>query len=311
MKFSKNGKVIKGVGGLYEVRVDENERLLVRAKGALKQDAGKVLIGDDVTVTGDDAVLGDIVISSVAPRKNALIRPPMANLDMLFAVFAVEKPEPALETVDKLLAIANHNGIEPVVVLTKTDLSGEKTEYYREIYERAGYRVFVTSAKEREDEGVAALRAFVGETVKDGVTAAFAGASGVGKSTLMNAVFPALDLTTGNISERIGRGKHTTRTVQLFPCEPEKKNTGFLADTPGFSLLDFERFDFFGLEDLEAAFPDIARYRGQCRYADCAHVGEGAAECAVAKAVEDGALPPTRLSSYRALYTVLKNKTNY
>jgi len=311
LKFQKNGKVVRGVGGLYEVRIDENERLLVRAKGVLKQDAGKVLIGDNVTVIGDDAVPDDIVISAIAPRQNALIRPPMANLDMLFAVFAVEKPEPALETVDKLLSIAVYNKITPVVVLTKTDLSETLTDTYRQIYEKAGFRVFVTCAKKGENEGVNALKAFIEEHLSNGKTAAFAGASGVGKSTLLNAVFPGLSLATGNISARIERGKHTTRTVELFECEKGSAATGFLADTPGFSLLDFEHFDFFALDDLLDTFPDIARYRGKCRYVDCAHVGEGAAECAVAKAEADGTLSPSRLSSYRSLYKTLKNKNNY
>ena len=126
----------------------------------------------------------------------------------------------------------------------------------------------------------------------------------------MNTLFPSLGLATGEISRKIERGKHTTRHVELFSLS-EHKNTGFIADTPGFSLIDFERFDFFELDDLPPAFPELLPYLGKCRYADCAHVGESAGECAVARACDAGEIPRTRLSSYRAIYKVLKDKNKY
>ena len=139
---------------------------------------------------------------------------------------------------------------------------------------------------------------------------AFAGASGVGKSTLMNALFPGLTLATAEISKKIERGRHTTRHVEIFDISSDA-DTGFLADTPGFSLIDFARFDFFSLEELLPTFPELVPYVGKCRYADCAHVGEGADECAVARAVQNGEIAPTRLESYRSIYRVLKEKTSY
>ena len=308
MITEKHGKVVKGLGGLYEIRIeDENgvSRLSCRAKGVLKRDEEKVLIGDDVVLTIDDSTPDGIVISEISTRKNSLIRPPLANLDYLFIVFAAAKPAPVIETVDKLTAIAEHNSIIPVIVITKSDIGGEFAEEYAEIYRLAGYQTFITSSE--HGDGVSALAEYISNHVVEGKTAAFAGASGVGKSTLMNALFPNLSLATSEISKKIERGRHTTRHVEIFDID----NKGFLADTPGFSLIDFARFDFFGLDELLPTFPDINRYVGECRYADCAHVGEGEGECAVAKAAKEGKIAPTRLDSYRSIYKVLKEKTNY
>ena len=148
------------------------------------------------------------------------------------------------------------------------------------------------------------------ENVSHGLTAAFAGASGVGKSTLMNALFPRLSLATASISQKIERGKHTTRHVEIFDIE-DSADTGFLSDTPGFSLIDFARFDFFSLDELLPTFREFAQFLGGCRYADCAHFGEGADECAIARAARDGIIAESRLASYRAIYRVLKDKTDY
>lgn len=311
MITERKGKVVKGLGGLYEVRIEENgeiTRLSCRAKGVLKRDEAKVLIGDDVTVAVDDLTPDSIVISSVNPRKNALIRPPLANLDYLFIVFAAAKPSPVIETVDKLTAIAEHNGIIPVIIVTKSDVDSESAEEYGEIYRLAGYPTFITSSDKRD--GIDELSLYIKNEVKCGKTAAFAGASGVGKSTLMNALFPHLSLATSEISRKIERGRHTTRHVEIFDID-SGADAGFLADTPGFSLIDFARFDFFSLEELLSTFPDILPFIDGCRYADCAHVGEGADECAVAKAAAEGKISPSRLDSYRAIYRVLKEKNNY
>ena len=311
MITEKHGKVVKGLGGLYEVRIEENggiSRLACRAKGNLKRDEEKLLIGDNVRVTLDDSTPDGIVISSVDERKNSLIRPPLANLDYLFIVFAAAKPSPVIETVDKLIAIAVHNEITPVVVITKSDLQSKTAEEYADIYRLVGIPTFVTSSE--AGEGVSELKVYIRENVRVGKTSAFAGASGVGKSTLMNALFPGLTLATAEISKKIERGRHTTRHVEIFDIE-DSADTGFLADTPGFSLIDFARFDFFSLEELLPTFPDIAEFSGGCQYADCAHVGEGIDECAVARAAAQGKIAPTRLESYRAIYRVLKNKTTY
>ena len=311
MITTKYGKVVKGLGGLYETRIDGNEgviRLSLRAKGVLKRDDERLLVGDNVVITIDDSTPDGSVISEVLPRKNSLIRPPLANLDYIFIVFAAVKPTPVIETVDKLIAIAEHNDINPVVVITKSDLSSDSSEEYADIYRKVGIPTFVTSSE--CGQGIDDLKAYIKSAILNGKTAAFAGASGVGKSTLMNALFSGLSLQTAEISRKIERGRHTTRHVEIFDIE-NSRDTGFLADTPGFSLIDFARFDFFTIDELLPTFRDILPYSSGCRYADCAHVGEGVDECAVAKAVADGKIAPSRLESYRSIYRVLKGKNNY
>ena len=309
MISTKAGKVVKGLGGLYNVRVSEGGEVIIytsRAKGSLHKDEEKIKIGDNVTLTIDDETPDGIIISEIAERKNSLIRPPMANLDHLFIVFAAKKPTPVLEVIDKLIAIAIHNGITPIVIVTKNDLS-DSAEEYADIYRSVGIETFVTSSE--TGDGVDLVKEYINNNIKEGKTAAFAGASGVGKSTLLNAIFPSLSLSTSEISRKIERGRHTTRHVELFDIG-EGESVGFLADTPGFSLVDFARFDFFDVEDLPRTFPDVIRYSSGCLYADCAHVGEGAGECAVARAMEEGKIAKTRLESYRSIYRILKEKKN-
>jgi len=307
----KEGKVIKGLGGLYVTRVTNlgvNERLSCRAKGNLKRGEEKVLIGDEVRIEIDTDTPDGIVIAEILPRKNALIRPPMANLDYLFIVMAAAKPAPVLETVDKLISIAEYNGITPAVVITKADVSCDEAEKYLSVYRLAGIPAFVTSSE--CGEGIKELSEYINKNVRDGKTAAFAGASGVGKSTLMNTLFPNLALATAEISHKIERGRHTTRHVEIFELE-EGEHTGYLADTPGFSLIDFARFDFMPLEALLSTFTDLSRFSEGCRYADCTHTGEGTSECAVARAAGEGKIATSRLDSYRSIYPVLKNKNRY
>ncbi len=311
MITEKYGKVVKGLGGLYETRITEAgnvSRLASRAKGVLKRDEEKVLVGDNVKIIIDDTTPDGVVIADIEERKNSLIRPPLANLDYLFIVFAAAKPSPVIETVDKLIAIAEHNSITPVVVITKSDLSGGIAEEYAEIYRPIGIPTFVTSSEAKD--GIEPLAEYIKSEVKCGKTAAFAGASGVGKSTLMNTLFPSLTLATAEISRKIERGRHTTRHVEIFDID-NTPDTGFLADTPGFSLIDFARFDFFALDELLPTFRELLPYVGKCRYADCAHVGEGADECAVAKAAAEGKISQSRLDSYRSIYKVLKSKNSY
>ena len=311
MATEKYGKVVKGLGGLYEVRINENgviTRLACRAKGSLHRDEEKLLIGDNVTVFVDESTPDGIVISKLWERKNSLIRPPVANLDYLFIVFAAKKPSPVIETVDKLISIAEHNSITPVVVITKSDLDTSVAEEYLSVYRICGIEVFVTSSE--SGTGVESLKEYIKQNLKDGKTAAFAGASGVGKSTLMNTLFPTLALATAEISKKIERGRHTTRHVEIFDIDTAS-DTGFLADTPGFSLIDFARFDFFSLDELEATFREFSQYKGKCRYADCTHVGEGADECEIMAAVMRGEIAASRLESYRSIYRVLKNKNIY
>ena len=306
-----SGIVLKGLGGLFEtlVREDgESHRVVCRAKGNLKRDDEKVLVGDRVVLSEDPDTPDGIIIGKILDRKNSLIRPPIANLDIIFAVFAAKKPQPDLLTVDKLIAISEHNRATPVVVITKADLDGEEAQRLSQIYRLADIPCFVVSSE--LGTGIEELKSFINENVRDGKTAAFAGASGVGKSTLMNALFPGMGLATSGISKKIERGRHTTRHVEIFPLG-DGEDTGFVADTPGFSLLDFARFDFFSLEELECNFRELAAYKGKCRYADCAHVGEGASECAVMRAMTEGKIAESRLLSYRTIYKTLKEKDPY
>ena len=311
MITEKYGKVVKGLGGLYVTRaldLGKIEYISCYAKGVLKRDDEKVLIGDNVKLLFDDSTPDSVVISEVISRTNSLIRPPMANLDYLFITLAVKKPSPVIETVDKLISIAEHNKITPVIVLTKSDLSCEIAHKIASVYEKIGFPTFITSSE--GGEGLDALKAYINDNVRDGRTAAFAGASGVGKSTLMNALFPSLSLATSEISRKIERGRHTTRHVEIFDIN-NSHGTGYLADTPGFSLIDFARFDFFSLDELADTFREFHAYKNACRYQDCAHVGEGEDECAIMRAAKCGEIPMSRLESYRSIYRVLKSKASY
>ncbi len=305
--IEKEGKVVKGLGGLYETRLfDTGERIVCRAKGVLRREYEKLLIGDNVKIAIDDTP-DATVISDILPRKNSLIRPPLANLDYLFIVFSAKKPSPVIETVDKLVAIAEYNRITPVIVISKCDLDRDASNEYADIYKGIGIDTFITSSE--KNDGTQELKEFIHKNVRNGKTSAFAGASGVGKSTLMNTLFDNLTLQTAEISRKIERGRHTTRHVEIF--EIGSADAGFLADTPGFSMVDFARFDFFSLESLEDTFREFSAFKSDCRWADCAHFGEGEEECAVLRAVKDGKIAESRLASYRSIYSVLKEKTTY
>ena len=321
MQYEEVGKLIRGVGGLYEIALHAGETPLsgqtvtARAKGNFRHEGVKPLVGDTVRISFDESALnrdeagnacsfsdgGGIVIEEILPRRNALIRPPMANLDYLFITFAAAHPAPSLETVDKLISIAEYNGIEPVIVIGKCDVAREYAEELQKAYTVSGFSAFLLSAT--TGEGVGELRRFIGEHLS-GRTAAFAGASGVGKSTLLNALFPDLSLQTGEISRRIERGRHTTRRVELYPIKAPCD--ACIADTPGFSMLDFVRFEFFTRDDLPSTMREFAPYIGQCRYKKCTHTSEQG--CAILDAVREGAIPQSRHQSFVAMYDALKNK---
>lgn len=320
------GLVIKSIGGLFTVRLDPTENgkepspldgcsVFARGRGSLRR-RGELLVGDRVRVSYTDAsftVSADgapetstdgagIAVEEILPRRCTLIRPPMANLDVLLVTAAAATPDPVPETLDKLLCIAEHNGIEPIVVITKCDCDPAVAGRMEQVYRCAGFPVF--SVINPTGEGVDALRAYLEERMP-GRIAAFSGASGVGKSTLLNRIFPHLRLETGEISHRIERGKNTTRYVELYPLS-DAPNCGYLADTPGFTMLDFERFDFFAKEDLVSTFREFDRYIGQCKYKKCTHTKEEG--CAILEAVRSGEIPRTRHRSYVSLFSVLKEK---
>ena len=293
------GRIIEGLGGLYTVRRDdagEINLIQCRAKGVFRHEGISPLVGDVVEI---DVSAGEenAVISEIFERENSLIRPPMANLDCVFVSLAAAKPMPMLDTVDKLVAILEHNDIEPVIVIGKCELDRERSQEIVEIYEKAGYRAFALSCE--TGEGVPEIREFISS--RRGVMA-MAGASGVGKSTLLNKLFPTLKLSTGGVSRKTERGRHTTRAVTLY----EVGDGAFFADTPGFSMIDFERFNFFDLEDLPLAFKEINERIGECKYTKCTHLREDG--CAIVEAVKRGEISKSRHESYVSLYEILKNK---
>ncbi len=305
------GKILKGVGGLYTVRLLTEAELPVgteitcRARGSFRHENVTPLPGDLVLLSHSEDGAKDFVIDAIKERRNALIRPPMANLDYLFITMASAAPVPVLTTQDKLIAIAEYNRIEPVVVITKNELNPTYAEELEAIYRICGFPCFSLSAK--TGQGVDALSLWMEEHLPRH-TAAFAGASGIGKSTLLNAIFPHLKLTTSEISKKIERGRHTTRTVELFPLS-DSPDCGYIADTPGFSMLDFERFDFFDCEALPETMREFLPYIGQCKYTKCSHTKEDG--CAILQAVREGKIPPSRHESYKELHAVLKNKKKW
>jgi len=316
-QLTRNGKILEGVGGRYTVEISaegtEYHRSLVpcAAKGVFRHENISPLPGDNVEVllsvpeSGAEQSIS-AVITDIGDRKNALIRPPMANLDLLFVLFASANPEPMPDTIDKLLLIAEHHGITPVIVITKSELSPEKAAELEATYRLTPYPIFILSAV--TGEGLREFRDFVYRTLP-GKTAAFAGASGIGKSTLINALFPHLSLETAEISKKNQRGRHTTRKVTLFPLSDLESNSTertYLADTPGFSMLDFVHFDFFDLEDLPFTFPEFREHLGTCRYTQCTHLKEDG--CAIIAARDDGRIAKSRHDSYVSLYEILKKK---
>ncbi|MBO5938939.1 MAG: ribosome small subunit-dependent GTPase A [Clostridia bacterium] len=295
--------ITKGVGGLYTVRRPDGSTVACRARGSFRHDGITPLVGDRVTLV-EDGEQG-FVIDAICERKNALIRPPMANLDCIFVTMAAASPAPILTTVDKLTAIAEHNQIEPILVITKSELRADYAEELRALYASCGFSAFAVSAV--ENTGINALEQYIKEEL-GGKIAAFAGASGVGKSTLLNRLFPTLALSTSEISRKIERGRHTTRQVELFALS-ESETSGYIADTPGFSMLDFERFDFMDADDLPLAMREFAARIGECRYTKCSHTKEEG--CAIVDAVARGEIPKSRHESFCELHAILKAKKKW
>ena len=295
----KNGLIIKGTGGLYDILLDGGETVSCRAKGIFRHESLTPTVGDRVSVGSDDH--GNSIIDGIDERKNILIRPPLANLDILFIVIPSKRPIPDYYTADKLSAIAYHNGIQPVIIASKCALDENTAENTENIYKNV-FPTFVTDAV--SGIGISGLEKYIGENCA-GKISAFSGASGAGKSTLMNALFPSLGLSTSEVSARTGRGRHTTRTVELF----KTPSGAFIADTPGFTMLDFAQFDFFDLEHLPLAFPEIEKKLGECRYTKCTHRKEEG--CAVLDGIKKGDISSSRHESYKALYEILKNKHSW
>lgn len=309
-----HGKILKGVGGLYSVLVTEGalngQVISCRARGSFRHNNLSPLAGDSVFLISaresDDKAPCEYVIEDIIDRKNALIRPPLANLDYLFITLAAASPKPVLSTVDKLISIAEFNNIEPIIVITKCELDPDYANEIRDIYEKSGFTVFALSAV--SNIGITPIDQFIKCNLKNKLSA-FAGASGIGKSTLLNKLFPELSLSTSEISRKIERGKHTTRKVEIFHVELTNEDLTYIADTPGFSMLDFERFDFFEKDDLVYTMREFRPYINQCKYTKCSHTKEEG--CAIISAVKNGIIQQSRHKSYCELYDVLKSKTKW
>lgn len=290
------GKIIKGIAGFYYVH-DRHEKVYeCKAKGIFRSQKVKPLVGDDVAVEilDEEEGLGNIV--EIFPRRNSLIRPAAANVEQAFVIFAVKEPAPNLNLLDRFLVMMGIQDIPCHICFNKADLM-EKADSDKllDIYRRAGYPVHRISVC--RNEGIEQLKGLL-----DGKTTVMAGPSGVGKSSLMNALNPDARMETGAVSEKIKRGRHTTRHTELF-CIWE--NT-FLLDTPGFSSLSIEELE---CQDLRFYYPEMEELEGQCRFQGCIHGKEP--DCAVKAAVESGAVSRERYDNYLLLYEELKTKKRY
>lgn len=283
------GLILKAISGFYYVS-DGDNLYECRARGSFRKDGFSPLVGDVVEFSADLSMKG--VIERIFERKNSLIRPAIANLDKLFIVSSYVTPAPNLLIIDRLTAICHFYSITPIIVFNKCDLGDFSA--YKEIYEKSGYTTLVVSAQ--TGEGIELLK----NELKGCITA-FTGNSGVGKSSLLNFLFPELKLQTGEVSNKLGRGRHTTRHTELF----KHSFDGYVADTPGFSSLDTQYCSLDFKEKLADCFPDFSEYLSGCRFADCAHIGEKG--CGIAQAVENGEIQKSRFESYKSLFDELKS----
>lgn len=282
-----NGIITKAIGGLYTVEASEGI-FECKARGIFRKKKISPMCGDRVIVSEDK---DGCVIEEILPRRSQLIRPPLANLDLLVFVSSTVEPRPNTLLLDKFIAIAEFKGIKPVVVFTKIDKqSGEELA---EIYRSVGIDVF--ECDNVTGEGSAEVKELL-----RGRLSAFTGNTGVGKSSLLNNMYPELELATGEISKKLGRGRHTTRHVQLYKTE----GGGYIADTPGFSSFDTNRYDIIFKDQLADCFGEFGEYTPKCRFPDCSHTKEKG--CAVIEAVKAGIIPKSRFDSYLQMYEEAK-----
>lgn len=290
------GKIIKGIAGFYYVHDGVSNVYECKAKGIFRNKKIKPLVGDNVefTVLSEEEGTGNIV--DILKRDNELIRPAVANIDQAMIVFAVTDPEPNLNLLDRFLVAMEAQDVPVVICFNKKDLAtAEETQKLTSIYEAAGYEVHLTNAK--SGEGIEEIRGIL-----RGKTTALAGPSGVGKSSITNEIQPEAAMETGDISEKIRRGKHTTRHSELFFVESET----YVMDTPGFSSMFVENMK---PEELQHYFPEFDEFVPDCRFLGCVHIGEQ--ECGVKDALKTGKLSKSRYENYRLIYEELKNKRRY
>ena len=293
MGKSGNGQIIKALSGFYYVKNQQGKIIECRARGKFRKEHISPLVGDFVEYSTQG---GRGMVEAIAPRRNCFVRPAVSNLDALVILASAVNPVTDPFLIDRVAAIAGDQNVPVLLCVNKIDLNDGET--LSGIYRRAGFPVFPTSAE--TGEGIdSLLREIRGKTV------AFTGNSGVGKSSILNRMDQALSVKTGEVSEKLGRGRHTTRHVELY-CLPD--GTGVI-DTPGFSSFDTEQMNLILKENLQYAFPDFAPFLGQCRYHDCAHISEP--DCAVRNAVATGRIHPRRYESYQANLEEIRRRKKY
>ncbi len=289
------GKIIKGIAGFYYVHVVDSGVYECKAKGAFRKDKIKPLVGDDVEidVISEEEKTGNVI--SILPRKSELIRPAVANVDQALLIFATKSPEPNLNLLDRFLCMMEEQELPIVICFNKDDLADEGFEnQMRKTYETAGYKLIFTSAK--REEGIDEIR-----KVLKGKTSTVAGPSGVGKSSIVNLLTEGHNMETGEVSEKIGRGKHTTRHSELLYLGEDT----FIMDTPGFSSLFVPKVEPVNLYTL---FPEFIEPAGNCRFTGCAHHKEP--DCGVKEAVESGDIAATRYENYLQIYSEMIEQQN-
>lgn len=261
-----------------------------KARGNFRKLNLSPLVGDDVEISVNENA--ENRIEAILPRKNSLVRPPLANLDQLFIVSSIVDPGINTFIIDKLIAIAEYKKIEPIIIITKIDVD-DSYKRYAKIYKAAGFKTIVCSNVDMR--GIEEVKSLL-----RGKISAFTGNTGVGKSSLLNSIDKELTLKTGETSKKLGRGKHTTRHSELF-----KVCGGYVADTPGFSSLDFEKCERILKDDLFECFREFEPYFGQCKFSTCSHINEKG--CAVCSAVKNGEIQKSRHDSYIQMYNDVKD----
>lgn len=284
-----DGIIIKGIGGFYYVEAADGIIYECKARGVFRKEKITPLAGDKVEISVDENNKNSI--DKIYKRRNMFKRPPIANVDKLVIVSSVCDPRPNLLIIDRLTAVAVYKNVEPIIVFTKNDL--QSADEYIEIYKNAGFKTFAVSNE--TGEGIGEVKA----VIENGVCV-FTGNSGVGKSSLINRMYPDFALETGEISKKLGRGRHTTRHVELL-----KINNGYIADTPGFSSLDFETNDLIKKDELAFCFPDFSDYIDSCKFSTCAHVNDKG--CRLIEAVNNGDVMRSRHESYVTMYNEVKD----
>lgn len=290
------GKIIRGIAGFYYVHTGEKGIYTCKAKGVFRKLQIKPLVGDDVEMSVLDEAAKEGNVDQILPRSSTLIRPAVANIDQALVIFAVQRPEPNLNLLDRFLIMMGQQKLPCIICFNKTDIASEKEQQWlREIYEPAGYTVVFTSTQ--DGGGMEQLGALL-----RGKTSTVAGPSGVGKSSLVNLLQSDIQMETGAISEKIERGRHTTRHSELIRIEQDT----YIMDTPGFSSLGLFELE---KEELRYFYPEFDAYEGTCRFLGCVHVHEP--DCAVKQALAENKLSRQRYENYCLLYEELRERKKY